>query len=90
MSKDLATSVRARLLLNLATAIAATFKRRGVAIPIELPIGLTDEFASDVSRQKLWQAFLRKNELAVTPLADVVKMLRGKLEPALRQAVLAK
>ena len=74
----------------LAAAIAATFERRGMAVPAELPIGLTDEFANDVSRQKLWQAFLRKNELAVTPLADVVRMLRNKLESALRQARLTK
>jgi predicted nucleotidyltransferase component of viral defense system len=75
---------------TLATAITATFERRGMDVPTELPIGLTDEFADDVSRQKLWQAFLRKNELAVTPLADVVRMLRDKLESALRQAVLTK
>jgi predicted nucleotidyltransferase component of viral defense system len=75
---------------TLATAITATFERRGMAVPAELPIGLTDEFADDVSRQKLWQAFLRKNELAVAPLADVVKMLRDKLESALRQAMLTK
>lgn len=75
---------------TLVAAIAATFTRRGMAVPAELPIGLTDEFAGDVSRQKLWQAFLRKNELPVTPLADVVKMLRGELEPALRQAMLSK
>jgi len=38
--------------------------------PAELPIGLTDELAGDVSRQKPWQAFLRTNELMVTPLAE--------------------
>jgi len=75
---------------TLVAAIAATFARRGMAVPAELPIGLTDEFAGDLSRQKLWQAFLQKNELMVTPLAEAVKMLRGKLEPALRQAVLIK
>jgi hypothetical protein len=61
-----------------------------VAVPAKLPIGLTDEFADDPSRQKLWQAVLRKNELTVTPLEDVVRMLRGKLEPALRLAVVTK
>lgn len=74
----------------LVAAIAATFARRAMAVPAELPIGLTDEFADDMSRQKLWHAFLRKNELPVTPLADVVKVLRGELEPALRQAMLSK
>lgn len=75
---------------TLATAIAATFARRGMAVPAELPIGLTDEFSGDQSRQKLWQAFLRKNELPVTPLVAVVNVLRGKLKPALRQAGLSK
>ena len=34
----------------LAQAIKATFERRGMAAPAELPIGLTDEFARDFSR----------------------------------------
>lgn len=70
----------------LATAIAATFQRRGMAVPVELPIGLSDEFALDASRQKLWQAFLNKNQLAVMPLQEVVVALRGQLQPALQQA----
>ena len=41
----------------LATAIAATFKRRSSAVPAALPIGLSDEFANDASRQALWAAF---------------------------------
>ena len=65
--------------------IKATFKRRGMAVPAELPIGLTDEFANDPSRQALWQAFLKKNELAVMPLTDVVTTLRATLQPALVQ-----
>jgi hypothetical protein len=54
---------------TLAAAIAATFMRRAMAVPTELPIGLTDEFAHDASRQALWHALLRKNELAAQPLA---------------------
>lgn len=70
---------------TLARAIAATFQRRGMAVPTELPIGLTDEFATDPSRQALWLAFLKKNELAVMPLTDVVTTLRATLQPALVQ-----
>ena len=70
----------------LVSAIAATFTRRGTALPAELPIGLTDEFANDASRQALWTAFLRKNELAAVPLQDVVCALRTKLQPGLAQA----
>lgn len=71
---------------TLARAIAATFVRRGTAVPAALPIGLTDEFAADPSRQALWLAFLKKNQLAVTPLVEVVTTLRTKLEPVLIQA----
>ena len=68
---------------TLATAVAATFARRGLAVPSELPIGLTDEFSDDDSRAKMWSAFLRKNDLAVTPLADAVARIREYAQPAL-------
>ena len=70
----------------LASAIAATFKRRGMAVPTELPIGLSDEFANDASRQALWRAFLKKNQLAVTPLLTIVITLRERLTIALKLA----
>ena len=72
----------------LATAIAATFKRRATVVPNTLPIGLSDEFANDASRQALWAAFLRKNDLAAAPLSEVVTALRDALQPALAQAAL--
>ena len=71
---------------TLATAIAATFTRRGTALPTALPIGLSDEFANDQSRQALWAAFLKKNALPAVPLTSVVTTLRATLQPALRQA----
>lgn len=70
----------------LAQAIKATFERRGMAVPIELPVGLTDEFAHDASRQVLWQSFVKKNELDPEPLAAIVGRLRLALEPALNRA----
>lgn len=68
---------------TLASAVAATFARRGTPLPNVLPIGLSDEFANDASRQALWATFLRKNALAAMPLGDVVGALRTKLQPAL-------
>jgi hypothetical protein len=65
-------------------AIRATFSRRGMAMPITLPIGLSDEFANDASRQALWLAFLRKNELTPEPLAAVVGRIRDAAWPAMR------
>lgn len=73
----------------LVQAIKATFARRGMAVPTGLPAGLSDEFAHDPSRQALWQAFVRKNELAPESLAAVVGRLRAALEPVLNRAVVA-
>lgn len=67
----------------LAQAIKATFERRGMAIPAALPVGLTDEFAHDTSRQALWRAFIKKNDGVPEPLPDVVGHLRGVLGPVL-------
>jgi len=68
---------------TLSQAISATFTRRGMAVPTEVPLGLSDEFAADPSRQALWAAFTRKNDLAMIPLADVVTRIRSALEPAM-------
>jgi predicted nucleotidyltransferase component of viral defense system len=67
----------------LAQAIKATFERRGMAVPGVLPVGLTDEFSQDASRQALWLAFLKKNELIPEPLPAVVARLRAGLAPVL-------
>lgn len=72
---------------TLAHAISATFTRRGMAVPTELPMGLSDEFSADPSRQALWTAFVKKNDLAMIPLADVVARIRSALEPAIGLAV---
>lgn len=70
----------------LAAAIKATFERRSMVVPSALPVGLLDEFAQDPSRQALWSAFLKKNELPPEPLAVTVNRLRAALAPTLDQA----
>lgn len=72
----------------LARAIAATFTQRGMAVPTSPPVGLTSEFAIDPSRQALWQAFLKKNELPQQALSDCVTTLRINLMPALQRAIM--
>ena len=72
----------------LAQAIKATFERRGMSVPDVVPTGLTDEFAQDSSRQSLWLAFLKKNELFPEPLPAIVDRLRSTLAPALNRAAL--
>lgn len=48
---------------TLCRAIAATFKRRQIALPNEVPLALTPDFASDQNKRIQWQAFLNKNRL---------------------------
>ncbi|WP_421794113.1 nucleotidyl transferase AbiEii/AbiGii toxin family protein [Hydrocarboniphaga effusa] len=71
---------------TLAAAITATFTRRGMAVPGTWPIGLSDEFANDASRQALWRAFLSKNGLQSAGLPETVSRLRAAIEPALLRA----
>ena len=72
--------------MTLANAIAATFTRRGMVLPSDTPIGLTDEFANDPSRQQLWRAFQKKNNLGQMPLEQIVTVVREKLRNALSDA----
>lgn len=71
---------------TLALAIAATFQRRGPALPNAPPVGLSDEFALDPTRIALWQSLLKKNDIVHRSLVDVVKVLRVALWPAVVQA----
>jgi len=70
----------------LGEAIAATFKRRRTIIPTGVPLGLSDEFAHDPTKQAQWTAFLRKNRLKTTPLAEVVVDVRNFLAEPLQLA----
>lgn len=69
----------------LRAAIEATLERRGTPMPTALPVGLTDSFAEDDSKQKQWAGFMRKmGDARGTPsLADVVELVRAFLEPVL-------
>jgi hypothetical protein len=74
----------------LAAAIGATFERRGTPLPEATPVGLSDEFASDRSKQQQWQAFQRRGRPALPPppLPDIVGYVGAFLTPltkALRQ-----
>ena len=69
---------------SLSSAIAATFERRGTAIPEGVPTALTDEFAADRTKQTQWTGFLKRNVLSEAPpsLSGVVNDLRDfLLEP---------
>lgn len=52
---------------RLKMAVNATFARRTTALPETLPDGLTDAFAQDREREKMWQAFVARSAVKVTP-----------------------
>ena len=59
--------------------------RRSTEIPSVLPIGLSDEFSNDPSRQKLWSIFLAKSELPPRTLPETVTALRNEISSALHK-----
>jgi hypothetical protein len=63
---------------ELRQAIEATFTRRQTAMPSTLPIGLSDAFANDSSKQTQWRAFLNKNKLEPMDLRDVIGTIRAR------------
>jgi len=68
---------------TLCRAIAATFKRRQIALPNEVPRALTPDFANDQNKQIQWQAFLNKNRLQPgnADLGAVIETIRKFLMP---------
>lgn len=67
----------------LVLAIAATFARRGTAIPRAVPPGLSDEFGSDPTAKRLWRQFLSRTQLDDAPgdFATVVRTVRDRAWP---------
>lgn len=70
----------------LGDAIAATFQRRGTEIPLEMPLGLSDEFAHDTTKRAQWKAFLGKNQLDAPTLGEVIEEVRRFVEKPLALA----
>jgi predicted nucleotidyltransferase component of viral defense system len=71
---------------RLSRAIAATFERRGTAIPFDEPEALTQIFATDAGKQRQWAAFVRDLAIEIPPLDAVVTDLAGFLMPHARRA----
>ncbi|MBN9460866.1 MAG: nucleotidyl transferase AbiEii/AbiGii toxin family protein [Burkholderiales bacterium] len=66
---------------RLARAIAATFERRGTAIPANGTEALSPAFPNDATKQRQWTAFVRDLGIEVPPLDEVVADLAGFLLP---------
>jgi hypothetical protein len=71
---------------RLSRAIAATFERRGTAIPFETPVALTQSFAADAGKQSQWTAFVRDLAIESPALDAVVTDLAEFLMPHARRA----
>jgi Nucleotidyl transferase AbiEii toxin, Type IV TA system len=71
---------------ELASAVAATFARRKTRLPEDLPLGLSDEFARDDTKEAQWKGFLGKNRLEAPSLEEVVADVRRFAHPALQAA----
>ena len=66
----------------LATALAATFQRRGTPLPIEPPVALRPEFSGDSAKRTQWSAFSQRvGASAAVSLESVVKVLGQFLLP---------
>lgn len=72
----------------LAEAIAATFARRRTPLTAGMPVGLSDEFATDAAAVRRWEFFTSRNVLSEQPgsLVDAITALRGFLMPVVRLA----
>lgn len=71
---------------TLKQAIGNTFSRRGTDLPSTAPLGLTEEFSTDVQKQTQWSAFLRRNDLDEVELTALVENLAVFLMPATEAA----
>ena len=71
---------------RLSRALAATFERRGTAVPEEVPDALTQAFATDATKQRQWGAFTRDLAVDVPSLETIVNDPAGFLMPYAQQA----
>lgn len=74
----------------LVKAIRATFKRRKTGLPAQVPLFLSNAFATDQVKQTQWRAFLRKNNISRMPgrLDTVIPELNDFLMPSLKHATI--
>lgn len=54
-------------------AIMTTFRRRATDIPNDMPVALSDDFATQ--RQTLWYQYLTRNKLSIEPIMEFVYLI---------------
>jgi hypothetical protein len=73
--------------VQLGDAIGKTFDRRRTTLFDDIPIALTEEFASNRQKQAQWSGFVRRIKLSgVPPLPAVIDALRAFLLPPMHAA----
>jgi hypothetical protein len=72
----------------LTEAIKATFERRKIELPHELPVAFTPEFLTDGVKKTQWKAFLNRSMLSGSGLSieDVLDNLKTRIWPLLQKA----
>lgn len=70
----------------IASAIQATFQRRNTVVPGAWPVGLTSQFADDVSKRRQWDSFLEKNRVAGPTLMQATEVIQRLLCEPLKLA----
>lgn len=75
---------------RLVAAIGGTLRRRGTAIPTEMPVGLSEMFATVAEGRGLWSGFLRRNPPTLKPphFVDLQKELRRFFGPVISSLAL--
>lgn len=70
---------------NLVEAVGGTLRRRETAIPIAVPLGLTEVFAKVAEERGLWSGFLRRSppNLRPPPFRDLQQELQRFFVPVL-------
>ncbi|MBP9233197.1 MAG: nucleotidyl transferase AbiEii/AbiGii toxin family protein [Hyphomonadaceae bacterium] len=70
---------------TLARAVAATFARRGTAVPDDVPVALTEAFARDAGKQTQWKAFLKRTTISMAPepLPELIAFIASFVSPLL-------
>jgi len=71
---------------TLGLAVKRTFERRQQVIPFEIPVGLSDDFGRDPTKEKQWAAFHRRVFGAPPVLSEVIATIRAFALPIFRTA----
>ena len=65
-------------------AMITTFNKRKTRLPKNIPVGLKKEFYNNREKQVMWEAFLKRINIGITPLEIVIKEIRKTILPVIK------